>query len=186
MRTTVKSVSVSVVGACLVLLVSGLSLSAQDTGCLKVKARPGSAGVFVDDHYEGPASSLGSTVRYCLSPGEHKITLKDSHYQDFSTTVKIEVHKTTILSQSLQVENVPPPPYGLLRVQGKACKFDGVFVDGRFVGHVGEFNGAGKGMLLTPGEYTVKVVYPGGDQEFEQTVKIEANKTTRIRVGSAG
>ena len=186
MRTAVKYVSVTIVGACLVLLLNGLSLSAQDTGCLKVKAHPGSAGVFVDDQYEGPASNLGSTVRYCLSPGEHKITLRDSHYQDFSTTVMIEAHKTTTLPQSLQVENVPPPPYGLLRVQGGACKFDGVFVNGRYVGHVGEFDGAGKGMLLTPGEYTVKVVFRGGDQEFEEKVKIEAKKTTRIRIGSAG
>jgi hypothetical protein len=54
------------------------------------------------------------------------------------------------------------------------------------VGHVGEFDGAGKGMLLTPGEYTVKVVFLGGDQEFEEKVKIEAKKTTRIRIGSAG
>jgi len=36
---------------------------------------------------------------------------------------------------------------------------------------VGEFDGAGKGMLLTPGEYAVKVVFLGGDQEFEEKVK---------------
>ena len=183
MKTTVKHVSVTIVGACLVLLLNGLSLSAQETGCLKVKAHPGSAGVFVDDQYEGPASSGGSTVRYCLPPGEHKVTLRDTPYQDFSTTVKIEAHKTTILSQSLQLANVPPPPYGLLRVEGRVCKFDGVFVNGRFVGRVGEFNGAGKGMLLTPGEYTVKVVIAGGGQEFEQKVTIEANKTMSVRIG---
>jgi len=51
---------------------------------------------------------------------------------------------------------------------------------------VGEFDGAGKGMLLTPGEYAVKVVFLGGDQEFEEKVKIEAKKTTCICIGSAG
>jgi len=185
MGTALRHVSFTILGGCLVLLLNGLSLSAQDTGCLKVKAHPSSAGVFVDDEYQGPTSNLGSTVRYCLSPGEHKITLRDSHYQDFSTTVKIEAHKTTTFSQSLQAENVPPPPYGLLRVQGGACRFDGVFINGRYVGHVGEFDRAGEGMLLTPGEYTVKVVFLGGEQEFEQKVTIEANKTTHIRLGSA-
>jgi len=58
MRTAVKYVSVTIVGACLVLLLNGLSLSAQDTGCLKVKAHPGSAGVFVDDHMKGRHPTL--------------------------------------------------------------------------------------------------------------------------------
>jgi len=100
--------------------------------------------------------------------------------------VTIEAGKTTSISQSLQPGTLESPPYGLLRIQGGSSKFDAVFVNDQFMGHVDEFDNFAQGLLLNPGEYTLKVVSPAGKQELEQKIKIEVNKTTRVKVGSAG
>jgi hypothetical protein len=185
MRTHRKAIGVLILGSCLGLLLGGLFLQAQDNGfgCLKVKAHPSVAGVFVDDKYVGPAANLGSVLVYSVPAGEHEITLRDPRYLDFSTKVNIEAGKTTTLSQSLQPGVVVPPPYGTLQIQGGSCKFDAVFVNDKFMGHVGEFNKIGQGLLLNPGEYTVKVVSAAGNQELEEKIKMEAKKTTRVHVG---
>ena len=36
-----------------------------------------------------------------------------------------------------------------------------VFVDGQYAGHVDEFNGVGKAMLLTPGQHRLRIALPG-------------------------
>jgi hypothetical protein len=48
------------------------------------------------------------------------------------------------------------------------------------MGHVGEFNGPAQGLLLNPGEYTVRIE-PIGRQAVTQTVKIEADKTATVK-----
>ena len=46
-----------------------------------------------------------------------------------------------------------------------------VFLDGLFVGHVGEFEGAGRGMLVAPGTHKIKVALPGY-QTFETEINL--------------
>jgi len=186
MRPPARNVGGTVVGACLVLLLGSLFLSAQEsgTGYLRLRVCPSVAGVFVDGKYEGPAANFGVSRKYAIAAGEHEITLSDPRYQDFSSKVKIEAGKTTTYCQSLLTTTLPSPPFGTLRVEGGSSKFDGVFVNGKFAGHIGEFNNVGQGLLLNPGEYTLKIVSPGGNQESEEKVRIEGNKTTRVRVGS--
>jgi hypothetical protein len=186
MRTAARHINVAMLGACLVILLSGFSLSAQEggTGYLKVKANTGRAGVFVDDKYLGPAANFRITRKYAVPAGEHDLTLRDPRYQDFSTKVKIDAGKTTTVSETLQPAPLASPPYGILRLQGGSRKYDAVYVNGKFMGHVGEFNNFVQGLLLNAGEYTLKVVSPSGSQELEQKIKIEENKTTRIHVGS--
>jgi hypothetical protein len=36
-----------------------------------------------------------------------------------------------------------------------------VFVDGRFVGHVGEFGGLGRALLVVPGAHQIRIALPG-------------------------
>jgi hypothetical protein len=98
--------------------------------------------------------------------------------------VKIEVGKTATVSQTLQAAALASPPFGNLRIQGGSSKFDAVYVNDKFMGQIDEFNNLVQGLLLNPGEYTLKVVSPDGKQELEQKIKIEANKTTRIHVGA--
>ncbi len=187
MRTAAKNIQLAILGVCFLMLLGGLPLSAQEsgTGYLKVKANPGRAGVFVDGKYVGPAANFRIARKYALPAGEHEITLKDPRFEDFSTKVKIEAGKTATISQALKSETLADPPYGTLRVEGGG-KFDAVFLNDKFMGHVDEFSNFGQGLLLKPGEYTLKVVSPGGKQELEQKITVEDNKKTTVRVGAAG
>ena len=148
-----------------------------------MKANPTHAGVFIDGKYVGPAANFGFARKYAVPAGEHDVVLRDPRYQDFSTKVKVEAGKTVTVSQSLQAATLASPPFGKLRIEGGSSKFDAVYVNDKFMGHVDEFNNFAQGLLLNPGEYTLKVVSPDGKQELEQKIKIDENKTTLVHVG---
>ena len=94
------------------LLISSLVLFAQkgDAGRLKTKVNPGRAGIFIDGKYLGPAANFGMARTYSLPAGEHELLLTEPRYKDFTTKIKIEAGKTTVLSQSLEALPTPKPP----------------------------------------------------------------------------
>jgi len=55
-----------------------------------------------------------------------------------------------------------------------------VFLDGPFVGHVGEFEGAGRGMLVAPGAHQIRIALPGY-QTFETDINPIANQKVEIK-----
>jgi hypothetical protein len=55
-----------------------------------------------------------------------------------------------------------------------------VFVDGLFVGHVGEFEGMGRAMLVAPGTHQIKIALPGY-QTFETDINPLANQKVEIK-----
>ncbi len=187
MRIVPGPIRLAIFLACAMLMLGGIAASAQESGngYLKVKANPTHAGVFVDGKYVGPAANFGMARKYVVPAGEHEVVLRDPRCQDFTTKVKIEAGKTFTLSQTLQPATLASPPFGNLRIEGGSSKFDAVYVNDKFMGHVDEFNNFAQGLLLNPGDYTLKVVSPDGKQELEQKIKIDANKTTHIRVGQA-
>jgi len=54
-----------------------------------------------------------------------------------------------------------------------------VFVDGEFAGHVNEFQGAGKAMLLTPGKHDIRIALPGY-QPFETMLELRAHQKAKV------
>jgi hypothetical protein len=54
-----------------------------------------------------------------------------------------------------------------------------VFIDEQFAGHVDEFAGAGKAMLLTPGQHRVRLALPGY-LPFETTVELRPHQKLKI------
>jgi len=159
------------------LLMAG-SLTAQD-GYLKLKVEPGRTGVFVDGKYVGPASNFGVGRKYALSAGEHQIKLVEPRYEEVSTSVKIESHKTATVSQTLKALPVPKGPFGVMRVK-HADKFAAVYINDHFVGHADEFNNPWQGLKLPAGEYSVRIE-PVNGSPSSQKVKIEADKTCIIK-----
>ena len=55
-----------------------------------------------------------------------------------------------------------------------------VFVDNQFAGHVDEFDGVGKAMLLTPGRHSVRVALPGY-LPFETVVDMRAHQKVKLQ-----
>ena len=165
----------------LLALVGSLSVEGQQkSGYLKTKVNPGRAGVFVDGKYVGPAGNFGIGRKYALAPGEHEIKLLEPRYEDFETKVTIEPGKTTNLAQTLKARPPAKPPFGRLRTI-TSDKFAVVYVNGRFMGHAGEFNNPVQGLELNPGTYTVRIVPVSGGEGREQSVKIDADKVTIVR-----
>lgn len=165
----------------LLAMAGSLSVEGQQkSGFLKTKVNPGRAGVFVDGKYLGPAGNFGAGRKYALTPGEHEVKLLEPRYEDFETKVTIEPGKTTKLAQTLKARPPAKPPFGRLRTIS-SDKFAAVYVNGRFMGHAGEFNNPVQGLELTPGTYTLKIVPAGGGEGREQPITIEADKVTIIR-----
>jgi hypothetical protein len=168
--------------AALLLAASIPVLCQQNTGYLKTKVNPGRAGVFVDGKYVGPAANFGIGRKYTVAPGEHEVRLLEPRYEDVVTKVSIQAGKTTTLSQDMKALPPAKPPFGRLRTIG-GDNFAAVYVNGKFMGHVDEFDNSLQGLLLNPGTYAVKVVPVSGGEGHEEQVKIEADKTSIVRVG---
>jgi hypothetical protein len=55
-----------------------------------------------------------------------------------------------------------------------------VFVDGLFVGHVGEFGGVGRAMLVAPGAHQIRIALPGY-QIFQTDINPLGNQKVEIK-----
>lgn len=167
--------------AALVIATTGTPvLAQQNTGYLKTKVNPGRAGVFIDGKYVGPAGNFGVGRKYAVAAGEHEVRLSEPRYEDYVGKITIQPGKTAKLEQSLKALPKPKPPFGRLRTISPD-KFAAVYVNGKFMGHAGEFNNSVQGLKLNPGEYTVKIVPVTGNEGREEHIRIEADKVTVVR-----
>ena len=162
--------------AALLIAVSSIPVVGQQSnGYLKTKVDPGRAGVFIDGKYIGPAGNFGVGRKYTLVAGDHEVRLSEPRYEDVVTKVTIQPGQTTKLAETMKALPPPRPPFGRLRTIS-ADKFAAVYVNGRFMGHAGEFNNPVQGLMLNPGTYMVKVVPVSGGEGHEEQVTIAANK----------
>jgi hypothetical protein len=161
------------------ILIPIVVLHAADQGKLKTKVNPGRAGVFVDGKYLGPAANFAMARTYLLPAGEHEVKLVEPRYKEITTKVTITPGKTTIVRETMQALPLPKPPFGRLRTVA-SDKFAAVYVNNQFMGHVDEFSNFAQGLLLNPGEYTVRIVPTGGGQPYEEKVNIKENQVVVV------
>jgi hypothetical protein len=167
--------------AALLIAVASIPVVAQqNTGSLKTSINPGRAGVFIDGKYVGPAGNFGVGRKYAVAAGEHEVRLSEPRYEDVVTKVTVQAGKTVSLAQTMKALPLAKPPFGRLRTVSPD-KFAAVYVNGRFMGHAGEFNNSVQGLLLNPGAYAVKIVPVSGGEGHEEQVKIEADKVTIVQ-----
>ena len=167
--------------AALLIAVSSMCAVAQNSGSLKTKVEPGRAGVFIDGKYVGPAGNFGVGRKYAVAAGEHEVRLSEPRYEDVVTKVTIQAGKVTKLAETMKALPPAKPPFGLLRTVA-ADKFSAVYVNGKFMGHAGEFNNSLQGLKLNPGSYAVKIVPVGGGEGHEEKVQIEKDKVTVVKL----
>ena len=169
-------------GLCLATLLfacSGLVAQPRDSAYLKAKVDPGRAGVFVDGKYLGPAANFRVARKYMLPAGRHEIRLVDPRCEEASATVDLVAGKTTTVSRTLKPLPPAKGPFGTLRTKS-ADKFAAVYVNDRFYGHADEFSNVAQGVLLPPGEYTVRIEPVSGGTMVSKKVRIEAGKTVVV------
>ncbi|HEV2717492.1 MAG TPA: PEGA domain-containing protein [Terriglobales bacterium] len=170
-----------------ILLTGGATLWASDNQVLaevRFVAHNGDekkAGVWVDGQYLGYVKELNGDKKMLLLPGKHEIVVRQAWYRDYVEQALLEpgeIHmiKLAMAKQSsagaaaatseLKIDATPP----------RAA----VFVDEQFAGHVDEFDGAGKAMLLTPGQHRVRIALPGY-LPFDTTVDLRPHQKLKIQ-----
>ncbi len=167
--------------AALALALAGGCAFAQNTGYVKTKVDPGRAGVFIDGKYVGPAGNFGVGRKYTVAAGEHEVRLSEPRYEDVVAKVTVQAGKTTTVSQTLKLLPPPKPPFGRLRTI-TADKYAAVYINGKFMGHAGEFNNSMQGLQLNPGTYALKIVPVSGGAGHEEQIKIETDRTVIVRM----
>jgi hypothetical protein len=157
------------------------------------------SGVWIDGGYVGYLKELKGSKRVLLLPGEHTITVRQNGYQDFSEQVTIRPGEKKVVHVAM--ERAPMGTLPKINSTVKLTVFPtraAVFVDGQFVGHVGEFEGLGRGMVVAPGPHKIRIVLPGyqafeteisplPDQKVEvKTNLIKANASEKDRMLTPG
>src|ERR1700682_1431072 len=172
--------------ACLCFLVVVGQASSRDNkvmgevrfeGATKVER---DSGVWVDGGYVGYLKELKGNKKVLLLPGEHKIAVRQSGYDDFTQKIVVEPGQTQIVrvTMHLMAHAQTPAITATLKVTvhpGRAA----VFLDGKYVGHAGELGGATHSLLISPGSHQIKVELPGY-RTFETEVNLLAGQKSEI------
>lgn len=136
------------------------------------------SGVWVDGGYVGYLKELKGSKKVLLLPGEHVITVRQNGYQDFTERVAVQPGQKQVVRVAME-----KAPMGAMPAVTATLKIAvnppraAVFLDGLFVGHVGEFEGVGRGMLVAPGPHKIRVALPG-----YQTFETEINPLPKQKV----
>jgi hypothetical protein len=120
------------------------------------------AGVWVDGQYVGYVKELEGEKKLMLLPGKHEIIVRQAWFDEHIEQVVLEPGQVREIDVSL-VKSVRVPnrdATGELKISAAPSRA-AVFVDNQYAGHVDEFDGVGKAMLLTPGQHRVRIALPG-------------------------
>jgi hypothetical protein len=139
------------------------------------------SGVWVDGAYVGYLKELKGSKKVLLLPGEHVITVRQDGYHDFTERILVQPGDTEVVRVAM--EKAPTGPLPSVSATVKIAvnpSRAAVFLDGLFVGHVGEFEGLGRGMLVAPGTHQIRIALPGY-QTFETDINPLANQKVEIK-----
>lgn len=139
------------------------------------------SGVWVDGQYVGYLKELKGSKQVLLLPGDHDIVVRQNGYQDFTDQVHVQPgqKQTVFVFMRRSPAAVMPAVTAELKIDVNPERA-AVFMDGLFVGHVGEFKGAGRGMLIAPGTHQIRIALPGY-QTFDTDINPLANQKVQIK-----
>ena len=139
------------------------------------------AGVWVDGQDVGFVKELTGDKKIMLLPGKHEVLVRQAWYKDYVQQVILEPGQTSVVNVSLAKDAHSPTreATGELKISATPTRA-AVFVDNQFAGHVDEFDGVGKAMLLTPGRHSVRVALPGY-LPFETVVDLRPHQKLKIQ-----
>lgn len=130
------------------------------------------AGVWIDGQYVGYVSELRDDKKVMLLPGEHEISFRQTGYLDGTQSYVVEPGKKLIITVKLNKD--PKAQFAAITSEIKlkvTPERAAVFVDGDFAGYAKQFNGMGRGMLVSPGDHHIKIAL-AGYQEFNTDVTL--------------
>ncbi|HXN25491.1 MAG TPA: PEGA domain-containing protein [Candidatus Acidoferrales bacterium] len=143
------------------------------------------AGVWVDGQYVGFVKELRDDKKLLLLPGEHDIAVRQTGYFELTEKIVAEPAKKTIMT--VRLEKNPQAQFSAVTGEIKlevTPERAAVFVDGHFAGTVNQFRGAGRAMLIAPGNHHIKIDLVGY-QPFETDVTLLAKQKITVKTDLA-
>jgi hypothetical protein len=139
------------------------------------------SGVWIDGQYVGYLNELKGSKKLLLLPGEHEITVRQGGYLDFTQKLSVRAGEKQTISVKMERDTrvAFPQVTAEIKLDVKPNRA-AVFVDGVFVGHVAEFSGLGRALLVTPGKRKIKITLPGY-QTFETDIELMANQKSTVK-----
>jgi hypothetical protein len=139
------------------------------------------SGVWIDGQYVGYLNELKGSKKVMLLPGDHEISVRQAGYQNFTQNITVQPGEKQLIQVAMQKAPTGPMPSETAEVKlsvnpSRAA----VFLDGQFIGHVAEFQGAGHGLLVAPGEHKIKIALPGY-KSFESDINPIANQKVEVK-----
>jgi hypothetical protein len=139
------------------------------------------AGVWIDGQYVGYVSELKDQKKVMLLPGSHEISIRQTGYLDMTQTYTVEPGKKLIITVKLDKD--PKAQFSTVTSEVKlkvTPERAAVFVDGNFAGYAQQFNGMGRGMLVSPGPHHIKIAL-AGFQQFDTDVNLLPKQKVTIK-----
>jgi hypothetical protein len=139
------------------------------------------SGVWIDGQYVGYLSELKGSKKLLLLPGNHEITVRQGGYLDFVRNVSVRAGEKQSIAVMMEKDTrvALPRITAEIKLEVKPDRA-AVFVDGIFVGHVAEFQGVGKALLVAPGKHAIKISLPGY-QTFTTDIELVANQKSTLK-----
>lgn len=139
------------------------------------------SGVWVDGQYVGYMKELKGSKKILLLPGPHEISVRQDGYHDFTEKIAVRpAEKQTIPVRMVKDPRfIMPSVFSEIKLAVTPARA-AVFVDGFFVGHVAEFNGVARGLMIAPGHRKISVSLPGY-RAFSAEVDLAANQKFEIK-----
>jgi hypothetical protein len=139
------------------------------------------SGVWIDGQYVGYLRELKGSKKILLLPGEHEISVRQGGYLDFTQKVLVRGGETQTINVAMQKDTRVQLPRITAEIKLEVNpNRAAVFVDGVFVGHVAEFGGVGRALLVSPGKRKITITSPGY-QTFETDIDLVANQKSTVK-----
>jgi len=139
------------------------------------------SGVWIDGQYVGYLKELKGDKKVMLLPGEHEISVRQGGLEDFVRKIVVEPgQKQTVRVAMVRSAGWTTPSTTAtlkLTVQPNRAA---VFLDDRYIGHVGEFGGQFHSLLISAGKHRIKVELPGY-RTFETEVNLLAGQKSEVK-----
>jgi PEGA domain len=139
------------------------------------------SGVWVDGQYLGYVKELHGSKKILLLPGEHEIAVRQDGYHEFAEKITVRPGE----KQTITIKMEKDPSFKMPSVTSE-IKMSvtpdraAVFVDGQFVGHVTEFGGVGKALLVAPGHRKITISLPGY-QSFNTEIDLAPEQKFQLK-----
>ena len=130
----------------------------QLEGATKVEK---TSGVWIDGQYLGYLEELKGSKKILLLPGEHKITVRQNSYQDFTQNVVLHSGEKQLVTVTMVKDTrfVMPAVTAEIKISVNPDRA-AVFLDGQYVGHAAEFGGLAKSLIVAPGHRKITISLP--------------------------